>query len=83
MVAWIIGTGALVIAALFVVIVLPVWIVSRFLSQWRSNRRISGEDEKRMGELWEVANRMENRVANLEKILDSETPGWRSKYDRS
>ncbi len=77
------GAGALVIAALFVAIVLPVWIVSRFLSQWRSNRRLSGDDEKRMGELWEVANRMENRVANLEKILDSETPGWRNKHDRS
>jgi len=44
---------------------------------WRSARRLSGDDEKALGELWQSARRMEGRIEALEKILDSEAPGWR------
>ena len=34
-------------------------------------------DEKSVKEMWAVAQRLESRVANLEKLLDAEAPGWR------
>jgi phage shock protein B len=62
---------------LFVVVVAPLWIVCHYITQWRSARRLSGDDEKALGELWQSARRMEGRIEALERVLDSEAPGWR------
>ena len=69
--------GFFVLGILFLVVVAPVWIIFHYLTQWRTSRRLSGDDEKALGELWQSAQRMEERIAALEKILDSEAPGWR------
>ncbi|HYM01436.1 MAG TPA: envelope stress response membrane protein PspB [Stellaceae bacterium] len=69
--------AALVLGILFLVIVAPIWIVGHYVTQWRVQRRLSGEDEKALSELWQSARRMEARIDTLEKILDTEAPGWR------
>jgi phage shock protein B len=69
--------GFFVLGILFLVVVAPVWIIFHYLTQWRTSRRLSGADEKALGELWQSARRMEERIEALEKILDSEAPGWR------
>ncbi len=48
---------------------------------WRSARRLSGDDEKALGELWQSARRMEGRIDALEKVLDAEAPGWRMRQE--
>jgi phage shock protein B len=62
---------------LFLVVVAPIWIIFHYVTQWRQARRLSGEDEKALGELWQSARRMEARIESLEKVLDAEAPGWR------
>ena len=69
--------GFFVLGILFLVVVAPVWIICHYLTQWRTSRRLSGDDEKALGELWQSARRMEERLEVLEKILDNEAPGWR------
>ena len=32
-----------------------------------------------MGELYDTACKMEGRIVALERVLDSEVPGWRTK----
>ncbi len=71
------GGGAFVLGILFLVIVAPLWIIFHYITLWRSARRLSGEDEKALGELWQSARRMEARIDALEKVLDAEAPGWR------
>ena len=48
------------------------------MTRWRSARALSVEDERALGELWDAAQRMEARLANLERALDAEAPGWRA-----
>jgi phage shock protein B len=69
--------GFFVLGILFLVVVAPVWIICHYATQWRRARRWSGDDEKTLGELWQSARRMEGRIEVLEKVLDSEAPGWR------
>lgn len=69
--------GWLVLGILFLTVVAPLWIICHFITEWRKARRLSGEDEKALGELWQSAQRMEGRIGALERILDSEAPGWR------
>jgi len=68
-----------VIAVLFMVVVAPVWIVFHYITQWRSQRGLTAQDEQMLAELWEIANRLEGRIQSLERVLDSEAPNWRSK----
>jgi len=72
------GTG-FILALIFLTIVAPIWIVAHYLTRWRSSRRLSGADEKTLGDLAQAARSMEARIAALEKILDAEAPGWRSR----
>lgn len=64
---------------LFVLIVLPLWLVLHYLTRWRSARGLSAEDERMLVELWQSAKKMESRIATLETILDAEAPGWRGR----
>lgn len=69
--------GGFVLGVIFLVIVAPIWISLHYVTRWRQARRLSGEDEKTLGELWQSARRMETRIDALEKVLDAEAPGWR------
>ena len=59
---------------LFLVIVAPIWIIAHYTTRWRMTKSLSPEDEKQFADLWRIAERMEERMANLERILDAEVP---------
>jgi phage shock protein B len=62
---------------IFLVIVAPVWIISHYVTRWRTAKTLSAEDEKMLAELWDVAPKLESRINTLERILDAEVPDWR------
>ncbi len=67
------------VAVLFLVVVAPIWIVAHYATRWRTARMMSKEQDRALGDLWELAQRMEGRVESLEAILDAEAPGWRGR----
>ncbi len=71
---------------LFVVIVLPIWLVFHYKTKWKilNANKESPEgtvrvDQKELTELQGVASRLEKRIDALEGILDAEAPSWREK----
>jgi phage shock protein B len=62
---------------IFLVIVAPVWIISHYVTRWRTAKTLSAEDEKMLAELWELAPKLESRINTLERILDADVPDWR------
>jgi phage shock protein B len=62
-------------------IVAPLAIILHFVTRWKQSREISGDDEQLLEELYAQSQRMEDRLATLEKILDDELPEWRKKHD--
>ncbi|HXP29478.1 MAG TPA: envelope stress response membrane protein PspB [Stellaceae bacterium] len=66
-----------ILGIIFLVVVAPVWIVFHYVTKWRRSSRLSAEDERGLGELWQSAQRIETRIAALERVLDAEAPGWR------
>ncbi len=73
----IIGGAGFVLGIIFLLIVAPVWIVAHYLTRWRASRKLTAEDEKTLGELWQLAERMTGRIEALERVFDAEAPGWR------
>ncbi len=64
---------------LFLVRVAPIWIIAHYLTSWRTAKTLSSEDETLLAELWSNANKTEQRIRNLERILDAEAADWRER----
>ena len=60
---------------LFLVIVAPIWIIAHYITRWRLAKTLTPEDEKQFAELWRIAERMEERIDSVERILEAEEPG--------
>lgn len=73
------GILAVSLFAPFIVLILPIWIIAHYVTQARSKRGLSSEDERMLAELWDSARRMEDRINSLERILDNDTSSWRRK----
>ena len=68
-----------VIVILFVVIVLPLWLILHYGQRWRQGRMLTGENERSLLELTQIADRLSGRIDNLERLLDAAAPDWRKK----
>jgi phage shock protein B len=66
-------------AVLFMVIVAPLWLIFHYVTVWKTQRNAGRADPSALNGMRDTARRLEDRVAALEKLLDAEAPGWRSK----
>ena len=66
-----------VIPILLITICLPLWIIFHYTTKMKTSKGLSPEDEKMLSEVWDSANKMEERINTLERILDIEAPDWR------
>lgn len=62
----------------FIIIVLPLWLILHFARNKRAHRILAREDREELKILEERAEELEERVHNLEAILDRDVPRWRS-----
>lgn len=63
----------------FIAVPAPLFIVLHFITKWRQSREISGGDEKMLEDLWQLSQKLEERLETLERILDDQSPEWRRK----
>jgi phage shock protein B len=77
------SVGALfgVAAILFFALVLPIFIVLHFITRWKQAREFSRDDERLLEELWELSQRLEDRLETLERILEDDIPKRRSRHE--
>ena len=68
-----------IIPILLLTVCLPLWIIFHYITKWKTSKGLTSEDEKMLSEIWESANRMEERIDTLERIRDSDSPDWRSR----
>jgi phage shock protein B len=66
-----------VIPILLITVCLPLWIIFHYITKMKTSKGLSPEDEKMLSEVWESANKMEERINTLERILDIEAPDCR------
>ena len=67
----------MVVALVFMVFVVPVWIVVRGLGKKRSAQTVANDEHTELQRLAEAEVAMRDRIATLESILDADTPNWR------
>ena len=64
---------------LFIAIPAPLFIVLHYITKWKQSREISKDDEQMLEDLWQLSQRLEERLETLERILSDEVPDWRRK----
>ena len=62
---------------LFVVIVVPTWVVMHYRSVNRSSNQLSEDDRQALEEMLVAVDQMADRIESLESILDADHPNWR------
>ena len=62
---------------LFLVIVAPIWIVMHYRSVNRSSRSLSEDDRESIDTMLVTVDKLSERIASLEAILDADHPNWR------
>lgn len=66
---------------LFLTIALPLFIVMHFVTRWKQSREYSRDDEQMLEDLWLLSQRLEDRLATLERILDHDSRPKRRGYE--
>jgi phage shock protein B len=64
---------------LFLVIVAPIWLILHYATRNSASKRLTSKDEAMLEELHENARLLEERLHNLERILDADAPEWRNR----
>lgn len=60
----------------FIFIGLP-WLIFHYVTQWKKSGSLSIEDENLLDELHDLARRLDDRLATIERIVAVEDPGFR------
>jgi phage shock protein B len=58
---------------LFFTVLGPLIVIFYFITKWKQMREISGDDERMLEDLWELSQRLEERIDTLERILEDDT----------
>jgi phage shock protein B len=64
---------------IFLTIVAPLWLILHYRSKKNSARVLATEDSETIEHLARLAEKMDARLAALEKILEADDPKWKEK----
>lgn len=53
------------------------WIIFHYVTQWKRARGLSVEDENLLDGLHDLARRLDERLATIERIVAADNPNWR------
>ena len=54
------------------------WLIFHYITRWKSQATLTGEDERLLDELHDLARRLDDRMCSIERIMTAENPNWRS-----
>jgi phage shock protein B len=54
------------------------WIIFHYITRWKTAATLTTEDENLLDELHDLARRLDDRMATIERIIQAENPNWRS-----
>ena len=65
-----------VVTVLALFIGLP-WLILHYVSKWKQAPKITPEDENLLDDMYNLARRLEDRVATVERIVAADNPDWK------
>ncbi len=53
------------------------WLIFHYITKWKTSATLTSADERTIEELYELARRLDDRVATIERIVTNDNPNWR------
>ena len=66
---------------LFMVLVLPIWLVLHYGAKKKMGRGLTESDQESLDQLLRQLDEATARIETLESILDAKNPNWKSDID--
>ncbi len=63
----------LVVGMLF--IGLP-WLILHYVTRWKTAATLTNDDERMLGDMHELARRLEDRLDTVERLVSQDNPEW-------
>ncbi|SQI40997.1 Phage shock protein B [Leminorella richardii] len=76
--SWLMGLLAVPLT-LFILFIVPIWLWLHYRNKQSNGGQLNSQDMQRLMALSEQAQRMKERIAALESILDEDHPNWRQR----
>jgi phage shock protein B len=69
----------MVVMIVFMVVVMPIWLFLHYGARFRQSKVLTADSERTLSELSDIADRLQTRIDNLERLLDAAAPEWRKR----
>ena len=53
------------------------WLVLHYVTRWKTAATLTNDDERMLGDMHELARRLEDRLDTVERLVAQENPDWR------
>lgn len=53
------------------------WLIFHYVTKWKTSATLTGDDEKLLDELHDMARRLDDRMCTIERIMSAENPNWK------
>ena len=64
----------LVVGMLFVA--LP-WLILHYVTRWKTSATLTNDDERMLGDMYDLARRLEDRLETVERLVASDNPDFK------
>lgn len=64
-----------IIIAPIIVIGLP-WLILHYITKWKTAPTLTNDDEQMLGDVHELARKLEDRLDTVERLVASDNPDW-------
>lgn len=53
------------------------WLIFHYITKWKTAATLTGDDEKLLDDMHDMARRLDERLCTIERIMTAENPNWR------
>ncbi len=58
------------------------WVILHHVTKWKTSATLTNDDERMLSEMHALANRLEQRLETVERIVAADNPNWSSKMPK-
>jgi phage shock protein B len=52
------------------------WLILHYVTRWKTAATLTNDDERMLGDMNELARRLEDRLDTVERLVASDNPDW-------
>jgi phage shock protein B len=52
------------------------WLVMHYVTRWKTAPTLTNDDEQMLGDMHELARRLEDRLETVERLVAADNPDW-------